>query len=161
MTFPSPSTRNAAPDSPGRNRAKLSAMRGSVGGLVLGGERSLQPREPDRVPHRVGTSIEETDDVGAAGLLVDQQQRLLPRFGVELAQAQGGRGERERVELVHQRAVDFGRERPRILGVDLVELAPQRLAPSRKRERGGQEQRKAAGRREEKRQLDRKSHQAP
>jgi len=55
--------------------------RGIVDGLVLGGEGSLQPREPDRVPHGVGMSIEEADHVGATGLLVDQQQRLLARFG--------------------------------------------------------------------------------
>src|SRR5439155_7944628 len=124
------------------------------------GENSLEPREPDDVADRVCFGVEEADDVRAPRLLVDQEQRLLAGLGIELVEPQRGSSKRKRVELVDERPVDLTRERPGVLGVDFVELAPQRRSTARQRERGGEQERETGSRREQERQLDRKSHRA-
>ena len=105
--------------------------------------------EADGVADSVGMRIEEADHVGAAGLAVDEEQRLLARLGVQFAEPQRGSRQRQRVELVDQRAVDFGGQRARVLRIDLVELVAQRFASLRQREGRRQQERKRGRRREE------------
>ena len=126
--------------------------------LVIGRPAAALRVEADGIDDRIALLVEEPDHVGALGLLVDEEQRPLARFLIQVGEPQGTGGESERVELVEERALDLVGQLARGEGVDLVELAAQLTLPGGKREDGRERERRCARASEKQGELDPQSH---
>src|SRR5262249_18050128 len=97
--------------------------------------------------------VEEPDHVGSARLLVEQEERLLPRLLVQLWQTERARRERERVQVVEHRLLALQRERTGVLCIEHLQLRLQRGASARQQDGEHEHERKRDRDRQQQRQL--------
>ena len=141
-----------------RDRGGVGVQPGLIDLLVIALRVGDDHIEAHRGHDRIALLVEEAHHVGAFGLLIDEEQRLLSRFLIEIGKPERAGGQRERIELVEQHPLHLIGERRGGLRVQAADLRAHLAAAGGQSHHRRQRERRRAGAGKQQRQFHSQTH---